>query len=121
MAVTPTCEVCLEAVSEARPRFVLPQLRTGNGDVLRDADCGHNICTECMVGFATSRVRDQKVFGIKCPHEGCGNEFYEQDVKRLAESRPVAAGSGATDAVLEPAIYAKFCELRQRNYTAGAA
>jgi len=76
-----TCEVCFELCSDRLP---LSKLKTGNGDVLREADCGHNICRECMASYVVARVDEQRVFDLRCPHEGCKNELYEQDLGRLS-------------------------------------
>jgi len=100
------CEVCFEEKTE---RLELPSLKTGNGDVLRDADCNHGICRECMAAFVVARVEEQHVFHIRCPHQGCKNELYEQDLSRLVKS-----GS------LEASVSARFAELRARDFAARA-
>lgn len=100
------CEVCFEEKSE---RLELPPLKTGNGDVLRNADCNHGICRQCMASFVVARVEEQYVFHIRCPHQGCRNELCEQDLSRL-----VNAGS------LEASVSARFAELRARDFSARA-
>jgi len=102
--MTFTCEVCFESKER---RLALDKLATGNGDVLRNGDCGHNVCIECTSAFVTARVEEQLVFGIRCPHEGCRNELYEKDIERLARDGP-----------LEDAVRERFCELRSRDYAA---
>jgi len=100
------CEVCLE---ERHERLELPCLRTGNGDQLRSGDCGHAICVDCMAGYVTSRVEEQRVFNLRCPHQGCKNELYEQDICRLVDAGSVAA-----------AVRDRFVELRARDFSARA-
>jgi len=102
--MTFTCEVCFESKEK---RLALDTLATGNGDVLRSKDCGHNVCIECTSAFVTARVEEQLVFGIRCPHEGCRNELYEKDIERLAQA-----------GLLEDAVRERFCELRSRDYAA---
>jgi len=104
-----TCQVCFE---ETDKRFALPKLSTGNGDVLRQQDCQHPICQECLAHFVTARVEDQLVFHVRCPFEGCTNEIFEQDVKRLATATPAALPEG---------VATRFAELRARDFTAHAA
>jgi hypothetical protein len=104
-----TCQVCFE---ETDKRFALPELKTGNGDVLRKQDCQHPICQECLAHFVTARVEEQLVFHVRCPFEGCTNEIFEQDVKRLAD---------ATPASLSASIATRFAELRARDFTSHAA
>lgn len=100
------CEVCFE---EKTDRLELPPLKTGNGDVLRNADCNHGICRQCMASFVVARVEEQYVFHVRCPHPGCKNELYEQDLNRLVK----------VDA-LEASVAARFAELRARDFTARA-
>merc|ERR1719456_1463672 len=73
-----TCQICFE---EHSLRLTLPQLKTGNGDLLRHGDCGHPVCIQCMAAWVTARVEEQRVFGICCPAAGCRNELFEQDVR----------------------------------------
>jgi len=96
---TLTCEVCFEPCTD---RLKLEKLQTGNGDVLRQADCGHRICRGCMALYVTVRVEENRVFGMRCPHEGCSNELFEQDLARL----PLPNG------VLE-----QFVKLRSQDYS----
>eukprot|EP01052_Picozoa_sp_SAG31_P003288 SAG31_NODE_125_length_23649_cov_7.156202_6_plen_262_part_00 len=67
-----------------------------------------------MAGYVTARVSEQRVFGIRCPHEGCSIELHDHDVKRLSKlyshERPEAPA-------LEPNVYARFAEIRQRKYS----
>jgi len=97
------CEVCFETCTT---RLELSTLKTGNGDILRAADCGHSICIECMARHVTVRVEEHKVFGISCPHPGCKNLVYELDLKRLVEHNAVP-----------PEVKDKFAELRARDYS----
>lgn len=93
------CEVCFETRND---RLSLNQLKTGNGDMLRKEDCGHKICRECMATWVTTRIGEQRVFGLRCPHEDCKNELFEQDLAKL----PLAEG------VLE-----QFAKLRAQDFT----
>lgn len=97
-----TCEVCFEA---RETRLDLTALSTGNGDILRAADCEHPVCQECMAKFVRARVEEQQVFGIRCPHEGCKNQIFELDLKKLVERE-----------LLPAAVHARFAELRTRDY-----
>jgi len=101
-----TCQVCFE---EKDQRLPLNKLATGNGDILRSADCQHPICQACLATFVATRVQEQFVFNVRCPFEGCVNELFEQDVTRLV-------GAGA----IEPSVSERFAELRARDYTARA-
>ncbi|CAK0890315.1 unnamed protein product [Prorocentrum cordatum] len=105
--MTFTCEVCFESKENRLP---LGKLATGNGDVIRGSDCGHNVCIECTSAFVKARVEEQLVFGIRCPHDGCRNELYEKDIEQLAR-----------DGLLEDAVRERFCELRSRDYAARAS
>jgi len=87
----------------------LPYVATGNGDVLRQNDCNHPICRDCMATYITVRVNEQRVFSIRCPFDGCRNEIYEQDLRHLKE-----CGKLGND-VLE-----RFAELRARDFTGRA-
>lgn len=100
------CQVCFE---ERDKRFALPELKTGNGDLLRAKDCEHPICQTCLATFVATRVNEQFVFHIRCPFTDCVNEIFEQDVKRLA-----------TVGALTQDISERFAELRARDYTARA-
>jgi len=62
-----------------------------------------------MGAWVSSRVEEQRVFGIYCPAEGCRNELFEQDVRRLVDSK-----------VLPGAVCERLAELRSRDYTARA-
>lgn len=104
-----TCQICFEELNIAE-RFALPRLATGNQDVLRAKDCDHPICQECLASFVTARVQDQLVFNVRCPFDGCMNEIFEQDVKRME-----SAGALSSD------VSKRFAELRARDYTAHAA
>merc|ERR1712224_1162617 len=75
-------------------------------------DCQHPICQECLAHFVTARVEEQLVFHVRCPFEGCTNEIFEQDVKRLADATPTS---------LSTSIAIRFAELRARDFTAHAA
>eukprot|EP00416_Gambierdiscus_australes_P026883 CAMPEP_0171057714 /NCGR_PEP_ID=MMETSP0766_2-20121228/2001_1 /TAXON_ID=439317 /ORGANISM="Gambierdiscus australes, Strain CAWD 149" /LENGTH=320 /DNA_ID=CAMNT_0011512893 /DNA_START=48 /DNA_END=1006 /DNA_ORIENTATION=+ len=106
MAGAFVCEICFEEQSE---RLELPELRTGNGDVLRAGDCNHPICRECLSKYVAVRVEEQRVFNLRCPHEGCKAELFEQDLQRL-----VQAG------LLDKAHPERFTEMRARDFTARA-
>jgi len=82
---------------------------TTNGDIIRQADCMHPICRDCVAGFVRARVEEQMVFGVRCPSAGCRNEIKEQDVQALAKC-------GA----LPQDVSDRFSELRRRDYTARA-
>jgi len=101
-----TCQVCFE---EKDQRLPLNKLATGNGDILRSADCQHPICQACLATFVTTRVQEQFVFDLRCPFVGCANELFEQDLTRLV----------AADAI-EPSVSKSFAKLRARDYTARA-
>lgn len=101
-----TCQVCFEQQSK---RFPLPKLATGNGDVLREADCEHPICQTCLATFVTSRVQEQMVSNVRCPFGGCTNQIFEQDVKRMV-----------SEGIVTSQISERFAELRTSNYTARA-
>jgi len=100
------CQVCFEHKHERLP---LPKLATGNGDVLRAADCDHPICQTCMATWVTTRVQEQLVFNVRCPFVGCTNGLFEQDVGRL-----VLAGE------LPLPISESFAGIRTRDYSARA-
>ena len=97
------CEVCFEP-KPLRSKQCWPRIVTGNGQVLRAGDCGHDVCAECMTGYLTSRVAEGSVFGIRCPHPGCTNEICEADAKRMAPA----------------AVAQRFAELRARDFSARA-
>eukprot|EP00928_Gymnodinium_smaydae_P099746 TRINITY_DN9601_c0_g2_i1.p1 TRINITY_DN9601_c0_g2~~TRINITY_DN9601_c0_g2_i1.p1 ORF type:complete len:315 (+),score=29.97 TRINITY_DN9601_c0_g2_i1:56-1000(+) len=97
------CEVCFEMQTQ---RLVLPRSQTGNSDVVRAGDCNHPVCQSCMVEYLQVRVGEQRVFKIRCPHEGCKNEILEEDVRRLAQEKHVSSE-----------LYEKFVDLRRRDYT----
>merc|ERR1740123_797918 len=59
-----------------------------------------------MASHVASRVEEQRVFGLHCPHEGCKNELFEKDLQGL----PLA------DGVLE-----QFSKLRAQDYKQRAA
>merc|ERR1712048_573963 len=94
-------------MGEQTARLELKQLKTGNGEVLRDADCKHPICQECLAAYFRVRVEEQRVFDIFCPHPGCRNQLYEADVKKMAQC-----------GLIEEGISKRFAELRTRDYTA---
>jgi len=100
-----TCAVCFD--DQKVQRLPLPKLATVNGDVLRSDDCNHPVCQDCMSAFVVARVDEQRVFGIRCPFEGCQNELYEQDVEKLAQS-----------GVLAPEVAKQLADLRKQDYTA---
>jgi len=101
-----TCQVCFEQQSK---RFALPKLATGNGDVLREADCEHPICQTCLATFVASRVQEQLVSSVRCPFDGCTNQIFEQDVNRMV-----------SEGIVTSQISERFAELRTSNYTARA-
>jgi len=59
--------------------------------------------------YVAARVEEQRVFNVRCPHEGCGAELFEADLKRLADC-----------GLLDPAVPARFTDLRARDFTARA-
>jgi len=94
------CEVCFERRSDRLP---LNELKTGgNGNVLRQNDCGHGICRECMAAYVTARVDEQRVFDVRCPHPGCKNELFQQDLTKLA---------------LPVGVCEQFAKLRTQDYS----
>lgn len=98
------CQVCFETQT---PRFELPSLCTGNGDVLRLADCQHPVCQDCMATYVRIRVEEQCVFQVCCPFVGCRNELFEQDLQRLV-----------TEGVLDLAVTERFAALRAQDFSA---
>mmetsp|Transcript_4446 Transcript_4446/g.8033 ORF Transcript_4446/g.8033 Transcript_4446/m.8033 type:complete len:342 (+) Transcript_4446:62-1087(+) len=100
------CQVCFELQKDRLP---LERLVTGNGDVLRSADCNHHVCQECMAAYVVSRVDEQRVFNVRCPSIGCTVELFEQDVRRLTQLK-----------VLEEDVSNRFAELRARDFGARA-
>jgi hypothetical protein len=80
----------------------LNELKTGNGNVLRKVDCGHGICRECMAAYVTARVGEQRVFDLRCPHQGCKNELFQQDLSKLT---------------LPAGVCEQFTKLRTQDYT----
>lgn len=101
-----SCIVCYEPRST---RLALPKLQTGNGDVLRSADCEHPVCQACMAAFVASRVEEQRVFNVRCPSIGCTAELFEQDVTRLSQL-----------GLLDGTVCNRFAELRARDFSARA-
>eukprot|EP00746_Dinoflagellata_sp_MGD_P002984 gnl/MRDRNA2_/MRDRNA2_105822_c0_seq1.p1 gnl/MRDRNA2_/MRDRNA2_105822_c0~~gnl/MRDRNA2_/MRDRNA2_105822_c0_seq1.p1 ORF type:complete len:275 (-),score=40.50 gnl/MRDRNA2_/MRDRNA2_105822_c0_seq1:322-1146(-) len=101
-----TCQICFE---DKLKRLELPQLKTGNGDVLRARDCAHPFCQECMAAYVSARVEQQFVFHLRCPQNDCSTELYEQDLRRL-----VRAGA------LPVEVANRFAELRARDYSVRA-
>lgn len=99
-----TCQVCFE---EKSVRLSLPRLATGNGDVLREKDCEHPVCQDCLSTFVSTRISEQRVFQIRCPVVGCTCEIFEQDVQRLLQA-----------GVLTTEDSERFAELRSRDYSA---
>jgi len=97
------CQICFE---EQTQRLSLPQLSTINGDKFRGKDCGHPICQGCMAAYIVARVEEQRVFGIRCPAEGCKHEVHEQDVQNLL-----------TRGLLSSKIAERFANLRKQNYS----
>lgn len=106
MQSTFRCDVCYE---QCIHRLPLPKLTTTNGDVIRQADCMHPICRDCVAGFVRARVEQHMVFGVRCPSPGCRNEIQEQDVQALAKCGALAQE-----------ISDRFSELRKQDYTARA-
>eukprot|EP00444_Apocalathium_aciculiferum_P023687 CAMPEP_0183434862 /NCGR_PEP_ID=MMETSP0370-20130417/65161_1 /TAXON_ID=268820 /ORGANISM="Peridinium aciculiferum, Strain PAER-2" /LENGTH=243 /DNA_ID=CAMNT_0025621693 /DNA_START=47 /DNA_END=778 /DNA_ORIENTATION=- len=100
-----TCQVCFEAMTK---RLALPELKTGNGDILRSADCNHPICTACLAGHIAARVEQQLVC-IRCPAVDCTNRLFEQDLKRLV-----------TSSELSQEVCDQFAEICSRDYGARA-
>jgi len=56
-----TCQICFD---EKSTRLELPHIATGNGDVLREADCNHPICMECMTTHVRVRIEEQRAFQL---------------------------------------------------------
>jgi len=88
-------------------RLPLPKLSTLNGDVLRAGDCNHPVCQDCTASFVVARVQEQRVFGIRCPFEGCQNELYEPDIENLVQRGALAGDFGK-----------RLSDLRKQDYTA---
>ena len=61
-----------------------------------------------MLGFLSSRVEEGSVFCIRCPYQGCTNELFESDVRRMAPPT-----QGETTSVLST----RFAELRSRDFS----
>lgn len=99
-----TCQICFDTKSK---RLQLPHLATGNGDVLRSADCQHPICLDCMARYVGVRVEEQRAFQLRCPMEGCSNELFEKDVRRLVE-----------EGVMSGDVLIRFAALRARDFNA---
>lgn len=100
------CQICFE---EGRVRLELARIQTGNGDVLRGADCRHDICCTCMAKHVSCRVEEQRVAGLCCPAVGCKNRLHEQDLRKL-----VSRG------FLDEKVASGFVELSTRDFTARA-
>jgi len=62
-----------------------------------------------MAKFVVSRVEEQRVFGIRCPFEGCQNELHEQDIEKLVQCGALPAEVGT-----------RLADLRKQDYTARA-
>lgn len=101
-----TCQICFERFASAAARLSLGPLHTGNGDVLRAADCEHPVCQSCMAAYVRVRIHEQRVYNLRCPMLECRVELYEQDLRRL-----VSAG-------LEEDSCERFVELRARDFSA---
>jgi len=99
-----TCQICFETKSK---RLQLPRFATGNGDVLRSADCEHPVCLECMATYVRVRVEEQRAFQLRCPMDGCSNELFEQDVQRLVNEE-----------VMSSDVFKRFAALRARDFNA---
>jgi len=99
-----TCQICFDEKSN---RLELPRFATGNGDVLRNADCNHPICQECMATYVCVRVEEQRAFQLRCPVDGCSNELFEPDIQRLVNNK-----------VMSKDIFRRFAALRARDFNA---
>lgn len=99
-----TCQICFDEKSN---RLELPRFATGNGDVLRSADCNHPICLECMATYVRVRVEEQRAFQLRCPMDGCSNELFEKDLKRLVDNK-----------VMPSDVFKRFAALRARDFNA---
>lgn len=99
------CEVCYEHKLFKKDRLPLSQKKTLNGDVLRKSDCNHGVCSQCMAAYVTARVEENRVFDIRCPHEGCRNELYESDVVDLHQR-----------GLLAESVMNQFANLRAQDY-----
>jgi len=99
-----TCQICFDEKSN---RLELPRFATGNGDVLRSADCNHPICLECMATYVRVRVEEQRAFQLRCPMDGCSNEVLEKDLKRLVDNK-----------VMSSDVFKRFAALRARDFNA---
>mmetsp|Transcript_163114 Transcript_163114/g.313303 ORF Transcript_163114/g.313303 Transcript_163114/m.313303 type:complete len:464 (-) Transcript_163114:318-1709(-) len=104
-----TCAICFQT---AGSRLELPVFRTGNGDKLRECDCGHPICCECMSQHVRVRVEEQRVFNLHCPFVGCRTELFEQDLQRLVFQ---------TQGALSSELCQRFVKLRARDFSARIA
>lgn len=98
------CSVCFEQRSS---RLALGKVTTGNGEILRAADCEHPICRECLASHVRVRVEEQRVFGLRCPAIGCSCELYEKDLRSLVDFGNLPAE-----------VCERFVELRARDFTA---
>jgi hypothetical protein len=98
--------ICFERVQE---RLELPKVTTGNGDVLRESDCGHAICRACMAKYVTVQVEEQRVYNLHCPAVGCRTGLFENDLRSLARQ-----------GTLEDKVVDRFVEFRARDFTARA-
>lgn len=101
------CLVCFEELRERR--IELTKLDTGNGNVFRRGDCGHEICCSCMAKHVACQVEEQRVNGLRCPAVGCQNRLHERDFRQL-----VARG------FLEEKVVSRFVELSTRDFAARA-
>ena len=40
-------------------------------------NCGHYFCRECFAGYFEYLIKNNKVYGIKCPNKDCGTTVNE--------------------------------------------
>jgi hypothetical protein len=52
--------------------------------------------------YVATRIKENLVFNLRCPHEGCKTELYEQDVLKLP---------------LESGLHDQFAKLRAQDYS----
>eukprot|EP00403_Amphidinium_massartii_P017150 CAMPEP_0178417516 /NCGR_PEP_ID=MMETSP0689_2-20121128/24613_1 /TAXON_ID=160604 /ORGANISM="Amphidinium massartii, Strain CS-259" /LENGTH=290 /DNA_ID=CAMNT_0020038881 /DNA_START=67 /DNA_END=936 /DNA_ORIENTATION=- len=108
-AETFVCEVCRDE-KKMVDRQQLGALDVGNGNRVRQEDCGHHICRTCLGKYVESRVNESRVWNLRCPHDGCVAEVREQDIKKLVDQGHVAAE-----------ILTRFVDLRNCNQQAHAS
>lgn len=56
----------------------------------RELECGHRFCDGCLSHYLKVLVDEAKVICIKCPHQECSEEMYEEDMEDLLEESDFA-------------------------------